>query len=245
MTAFQSRTAIVTGAGKRIGQAIAQDLLGRGWTVLAHVHREEDPVPEGATPVVADLAEPDCAERIMAAADALPPVALLVNNAARFVHDELEAFSAAEFDAHMAVNVRAPALLTATFAGRQGEGDRLIVNLLDAKLRAPNPDFLSYTVSKAALASLTELSARALAGRGVRVNGIAPALMLHSAGQSEENFRLAHAFNPLSRGVEPADVIRAIQFLLDSPAVTGEVLTLDGGQRFWGLGRDVQFLDLQ
>ncbi|MFC7537140.1 SDR family oxidoreductase [Sphingomonas sp. GCM10030256] len=239
-----NRTAIVTGAGKRVGRHIAEQLLAKGWTVIAHVHGPADEVPAGAVRVVADLAEPDCGTTVMAAAKGLPPVTLLINNAARFAHDTLDSFSPEEFDAHMAVNVRAPALLIAAFARLGGE-DRSVVNLLDAKLAAPNPDFLSYTLSKAALASLTELAARALAPKRIRVNAIAPALMLHSAGQSAENFRLAHVFNPLARGVEPADVVAAIQFCLDSPVLTGEVLTLDGGQRFWSLDRDVQFLDFE
>ena len=244
MSTHPERTAIVTGAGKRVGWLVAETLLARGWSVLAHVHREADQAPPGAARVVADLADPGCGEVILAAAVDLAPPTLLVNNAARFAQDSLESFSPQEFDAHMNVNVRAPALLTAAFARRAGGGDRLIVNLLDAKLSAPNPDFLSYTLSKAALAALTELSARALAAEGIRVNAVAPALMLQSPGQSPQNFARAHAHNPLRRGVEPADVMAAIQFLLDSPAMTGEVLTLDGGQRFWGLGRDVQFLDL-
>jgi NAD(P)-dependent dehydrogenase (short-subunit alcohol dehydrogenase family) len=236
--------AIVTGGGKRVGRAIVEALLGDGWTVVAHVRSVEDEVPTGSVRATADLADPSCADALLAACPA--PPRLLVNNAARFAHDDLHAFSPAEFDAHMAVNVRAPALLTAAFAatGGGGAGDRLIVNILDAKLAAPNPDFLSYTLSKAALATLTALSARALAGQGIRVNGIAPALMLQSAGQSRENFAAAHAHNPLRRGVAPGDVLAALRFLLDSPVVTGEVLTLDAGQRFQSLPRDVQFLDL-
>ena len=237
------RTAIVTGAGKRVGRTIAEALLADGWTVVGHVHTSDDEVPKGAIKVAADLAHPECASAIFAACADTP--ALLVNNAARFAHDDLGAFSAGEFDAHMAVNVRAPALLTAEFARQatSGPADRLVVNILDAKLSAPNPDYLSYTLSKAALASLTELSARALAGQGIRVNGIAPALMLRSPGQTAENFAATHSFNPLRRGVEPEDVVRAMRFLLDSPAITGEVLTLDSGQRFLSLPRDVQFLD--
>jgi NAD(P)-dependent dehydrogenase (short-subunit alcohol dehydrogenase family) len=119
-----------------------------------------------------------------------------------------------------------------------------VVFILDDKLAAQNPDFLSYTMYKAEMSELNELSARALAGEGIRVNGIAPALMLHSEGQSAENFHKAHRLNPLRRGVEPADVVAAIRFLLDSTVVTGEVLTLDGGQRFLALPRDVQFLEL-
>lgn len=239
--------AIVTGGGKRVGRSLAEWLLGEGWTVVAQVRRSDDPVPDGAIRVAVDLADPGCGERILSACPDVPK--LLVNNAARFAHDDLDSFRVEEFGAHMAVNVRAPALLTAAFA-RAGEGagserrDRLIVNLLDAKLAAPNPDFLSYTLSKTALAGLTELSARSLAARGIRVNAIAPALMLHSAGQSADNFAAAHAHNPLGRGVEVKDVVAALRYLLDSKVVTGEVLTLDGGQRFMALSRDVQFMDL-
>ena len=239
---MEQRTAIVTGAGKRVGRVLAEGLLADGWTVVAHVHRDEDDVPRGAIKIAADLANTGCAEQILAACPAAPT--LLVNNAARFAHDGLGAFSAVEFDLHMAVNVRAPALLTEAFADRSVERDRLVVNILDAKLYGQNPDFLSYTLSKAALACLTELSARALAAQGIRVNGIAPALMLHSGEQTDENFAAAHAYNLLRRGVEPQHVLAAIRYLLDSPTVTGEVLTIDGGQRFMALPRDVQFLDL-
>ena len=116
------------------------------------------------------------------------------------------------------------------------------VNLLDSKVAAPNPDYLSYTLSKQALAGLTELAARAFAPRGVRVNGIAPALILRSPGQSQENFERMHANNPLRRGVEASDVIDAIRYLIIARCVTGEVLVIDSGQRFYGLERDVQFL---
>ncbi len=240
----QERTAIVTGAGKRVGAEIARALIADGWRVVAHVHRDEDSVAQGAVKVAADLADPDCGETIFAAAAGLPPVRLLVNNAARFARDGFGAFDAREFDAHMAVNLRAPLLLTEMFAAAQdGGSDALVVNLLDAKLAAPNPDFLSYTLSKQALAGLTELAARALAPKGIRVNGIAPALMLRSAGQGEENFAAMQRANPLRRAVEPGDVIAALRYLIASPAVTGEVLTIDGGQRFWSLERDVQFLE--
>jgi NAD(P)-dependent dehydrogenase (short-subunit alcohol dehydrogenase family) len=237
----EARTAIVTGAGKRVGAEIARALVGDGWTVVAHVHHGSDEVPEGAVKVAADLAEADCAERIFGAAAELPPVRLLVNNAARFAWDGFGEFDPAQFDAHMAVNVRAPALLIERFAAQQdGGADALIVNLLDSKLRAPNPDFLSYTLSKQALCGLTELAARALAP--TRVNAIAPGLMLRSSGQSEENFRAMHANNPLRRGVTAADVVGALRYLIDARCVTGEMLVVDSGQRFMALERDVQFL---
>jgi NAD(P)-dependent dehydrogenase (short-subunit alcohol dehydrogenase family) len=239
----EERTAIVTGAGKRVGREIAAALIADGWRVLGHVHHEDDEVPGGAAKVVADLEQPDCADRIFAAAEGLPPVRLLVNNAARFAWDGFGELDAAGFSAHMAVNVRAPALLIERFAAVQDPSeDSSVVNLLDSKLAAPNPDFLSYTLSKQALAGLTELAARALARRGIRVNGIAPGLMLRSAGQSEENFAAMHADNPLCRGVEPADVVGAIRYFVGARCVTGQVLVIDSGQRFLGLERDVQFL---
>ncbi len=240
---IEARTAIVTGAGKRVGANLVEALIARGWTVLAHVRREGDRVPQGAYAVAADLADPECAQAIFAAAESLPPVGLLINNGARFAWDGLADFSLAEFDAHMAINVRAPVLLTREFARRMEGSDGLVVNILDSKLAALNPDFLSYTLSKQALAGFTELAARALAPRGIRVNGIAPALMLKSPGQSDRNFEAMHARNPLGRGVTPAHVVAAIDYLLACDAVTGEVLTIDGGQRFEPPKRDVQFLE--
>ena len=244
----EQRTAIVTGAGKRVGAEIARALIGDGWSVVAHVRSDGDSVPDSAVKVVADLADPGCAERIFEGAAGMPPVRLLVNNAARFAFDGFGALNAGEFDAHMAVNARAPLLLTEAFAAAHdldsgGNADALVVNLLDAKLGAPNADFLSYTLSKHALAGLTEVSARALAPKGIRVNGIAPALMLRSAGQSEVNFAAMQRANPLARAIGAGDVIAALRYLIASPAVTGEVLTIDGGQRFWSPERDVQFLE--
>jgi NAD(P)-dependent dehydrogenase (short-subunit alcohol dehydrogenase family) len=241
----QASTAIVTGAGKRVGATIADTLLEDGWTVLAQVHHEADSVAPGAARVVADLSSANCAERIFAAASGLPPVRLLVNNAARFAWDGFGEFSPAEFDAHMAVNVRAPALLIDRFAREHRGGDALVVNMLDSKLAAPNPDYISYTLSKQALLGLTELAARYLAPGGIRVNGIAPGLMLRSTGQSEENFEAMHANNPLRRGVEPADVAQTIRYLVRARCVTGQVIVVDCGQHFLSLGRDVQFLEAQ
>lgn len=239
----KGRSAIVTGAGKRVGRDIAAALVEDGWSVIAHVHHVSDEVPAGATKVVADLEDARCAEAIFATAEGLPPVRLLINNAARFAWDGFGEFDAGEFSAHMAVNVRAPALLIDRFAATQDPtGDSLIVNLLDSKLAAPNADYLSYTLSKQTLAGLTDLAARALAPRRIRVNGIAPGLMLRSSGQSEENFQAMHCDNPLGRGVESGDVIGAIRYFVGARCVTGQVLVIDSGQRFLGLERDVQFL---
>lgn len=237
------RTAIVTGAGKRVGREIATALLDDGWSVVAHVHHDSDEVPAGAIKAVADLDGLHCAEAIFGSAAGLPPVRLLINNAARFAWDGFGQFDPGEFSRHMAVNARSPALLIERFAAEQTpEEDSLVVNLLDSKLAAPNPDYLSYTLSKHALAGLTDLSARALASRGVRVNALAPGLMFQSSGQSEENFQRMHADNPLQRGVEPADIIGAIRYLAGARCVTGQILVIDSGQRFMRLDRDVQFL---
>ena len=241
---MSERTAIVTGAGKRVGAVIAAGLVADGWNVVAHVHHTDDDVPAGTVKAVAELADPACVDAIFGAAHGLPPVRLLVNNAARFANDGFGSFSAEELDAHMAVNLRAPILLTEEFVRRHKAGeDGLIVNLLDSKLVAPNPDFLSYTLSKQSLAAFTQLAARSLARDGIRVNGIAPALMLRSSGQSEANFAAMHAANPLGRGVEPEDVMAALRYFIGARAVTGEVLVIDGGQRFEPPSRDVQFLE--
>jgi len=241
----EQRTAIVTGSGKRVGRVLVEALLADGWSVVAHVHHPNDSVAAGAIKVAADLADPNCVGLIFDAAAPLAPVRLLINNAARFAWDGFGEFSAAEFDAHMAVNVRAPALLIEELAKRHTDGDALAINLLDAKLSAPNPDYLSYTLSKSALAALTELAARAFAPRGIRVHGIAPALMLRSSGQSGENFEAMHANNPLGRRVQPADVAAAVRFLIQAATMTGQIITIDGGHRFLGLDRDVQFLEAE
>lgn len=237
------RTAIVTGGGKRVGEAMVEALLEDGWTVIAHVHHEADPVPAGALKVVADLASADCAPQIFAAADGQPPVRLLVNNAARFAFDGFGSADPAEFDAHLKVNARAPMLLIDELARRHAGGESLVINMLDAKLAAPNADFLSYTISKYALAGVNELAARALADKGIRVNAIAPALMLTSGEQGEANFAAVHQLNPLRRGIEVDDAIAALRYLIDSTGITGQTIVLDGGQRFMGLARDVQFLE--
>lgn len=243
------RSAIVTGGAKRIGAAIARALSADGWSVLIHCNRsraEADALAAelGDTAVVqADLADPDAARTVFAAAEALPPVRLLVNNASRFAFDSADGFTAADWDLHHAINLRAPALLTQAFAAAVGTGGGLVVNLLDAKLAFPNPDFFTYTVSKMGLAGLTELAARAYAARGIRVCGIAPSVTLVSGPQSRDNFEAVHRLNALGRGVEVTEIVAALRFLIATPTITGQTITLDAGQRFLGLPRDVQFLE--
>lgn len=243
--------ALVTGAAKRIGAALAEALAEDGFRVAIHCHRSRDDAQRLAdrlqkmgapAPIVvaADLASPTIGEELLAALPDAPR--LLVNNASLFEEDALANFGCALWERHMAVNFRAPALITQAFAARLPEGaNGLIVNLSDAKLAAPNPDFFSYTLSKFGLAGLTELSARALAPR-VRVNAIAPAVTLVSGPQSRENFAAAHVLNPLGRGVDVAHLVAALRYLVSTPTLTGETLTLDSGQRFMGLPRDVAYM---
>ncbi|MBB3763366.1 SDR family oxidoreductase [Sphingomicrobium lutaoense] len=234
--------ALVTGARCRVGRRLSERLIAEGWDVIAHVRRPDDEVAEGARAVAGDLADPAIGEKLLDAAGA--PLDLLVNNAARFAPDSLDAFSTDEFAAHMAVNLQAPALLTQAMAKRHPEGHRAaIINILDAKLASPNPDFLSYTLSKSGLAALADIAARALAPKGIRVNGIAPALMLQSAGQGPDDFKRVHALNPLGHGVEPDELVDAVLYLARAPGVTGQTLILDAGQRFMALPRDVQYLE--
>jgi NAD(P)-dependent dehydrogenase (short-subunit alcohol dehydrogenase family) len=244
----QPRTAIVTGGARRIGAALCRALAADGWHLLIHCNRSEAEAAAlaaelgNAAMVRADLAEAGAAARIMAALDGLPPPGLLVNNASRFAYDSADGFSPDEWQAHMDVNLRAPALLSQLFAGAAAEGG-VIVNLLDAKLAQPNPDFFTYTISKFGLAGLTELCARAWAGRGIRVCGIAPSVTLVSGRQSRENFDQVHSLNALRRGVRVEEVVAALRFIVATPTLTGQTITLDGGQRFLGLARDVQFLE--
>jgi NAD(P)-dependent dehydrogenase (short-subunit alcohol dehydrogenase family) len=247
------RTAIVTGGARRIGAEIARALSADGWHLIIHCNRSlghglalADELGN-AVAVAADLAEPDAAATIFASAAGFPPVRLLVNNASQFVYDSADEFTIERWDAHQAINLRAPALLSQAFARsaaqEAGDSGGLIVNLLDAKLAQPNPDFFTYTVSKMGLAGLTELTARAYAGRGIRVCGIAPSVTLVSGPQSRENFSKVHRLNALRRGIDVDQIVAALRFIIATPTLTGQTITLDSGQRFLSLPRDVQFLE--
>jgi NAD(P)-dependent dehydrogenase (short-subunit alcohol dehydrogenase family) len=243
------RTAIVTGGAKRIGAALCRALAADGWHLLIHCHRSRDEAEAlagelgNASVVSADLALPDAADRVMEGLGGLPPARLLVNNASRFLYDTADDFTVERWDETIATNLRAPAMLSQAFAARVAAGGGLIVNLLDAKLAQPNPDFFSYTVSKMGLAGLTDLAARAWAHRGIRVCGIAQSVTVLSGAQSQENFDSVHSLNALRRGIRVEEIVAALRFVIATPTLTGQTLTLDGGQRFLALARDVQFLE--
>lgn len=246
-------SALVTGAAKRIGATLARALAGDGWHVYVHYNSSrveaEALVAEiaasggSATALRADLADSAACETLFDhLIDGKPPVCLLVNNASLFNHDTQTDFTPTQWDLHAAVNLKAPAILTQRFAAQLGATRRgLVVNMLDAKLAAPNPDYFSYTVSKHGMAGLTELQARALAPN-IRVNAIAPSVTMVSGPQSRDNFEKAHVHNPLRRGVLAEHIATTLKYFIAVPTITGQVVTLDAGQRMMGMPRDVAYM---
>jgi NAD(P)-dependent dehydrogenase (short-subunit alcohol dehydrogenase family) len=246
--------ALVTGAAQRIGRSIALELAGHGWDVVVHCRHSlaaaaataADARALGARAEVlaADLGdEAACIALVPRAVAALGRLDAVVNNASMFEYDDVAQFSVATMERHWRANT-APALLLARalhehLARRGAEG--CVVNLLDQKLVNPNPDYLSYTLSKAALAAATVMLAQALAPR-LRVCGVSPGVTLLSGPMSADEFARAHRLTPLQRSSTPDDVARAVRFLLESPAITGSTLLVDGGQHLQAQHRDVLFL---
>lgn len=257
MSTETKKTALVTGGAKRIGRTIALALAQRGWDVVVHygqsaaeahmVAQEIIDLGRHAIAIQCDLADDSAVKTLSARAQhklgtACAPISCVVNNASRFEQDSVADFSTVALDAHMHANLVAPILLAqalhaATPAGKQA----VVINLLDQKLFNPNPDFLSYTLSKAALHSATTMLAQALAPT-VRVVGVAPGITLTSGDQSEEGFAKAHTKTPLGRSSTPADVAATVCFVAESPAITGTTIVVDGGQHLIPSPRDVMFI---
>lgn len=243
--------ALVTGAARRIGAALARTLAEEGFRLALHYNSSRAEAQELAAELAAEghpeplviqqeLMAPDAADSLFERLHEPPQI--LVNNASLFEEDRLGAVDRSIWERQMAVNLAAPALLIDRFARALPEGaNGLVVNLGDAKLAAPNPDFFSYTISKFGLAGLTEVAAQALAPR-IRVNMINPAITLLSGEQSRANFEAAHVRNALHRGVRTEDLARALRFLIQTPTITGQTLTIDSGQRFLALPRDVAYM---
>ena len=236
-----SGAALVTGAAKRIGRAIACDLAAAGWPVAVHYHRSGEDADSLVAEIVAaggravalsaDLArEAEVDTLVPRAATALGPLALLVNNASEFVLDKIDTVTRASWDAHIETNLRAPLVLSQAFARQLPAGSEgNIINLLDQRVLRLTPYFLSYTVAKAGLWTLTQTMALGLAPR-IRVNGIGPGPTLPSPRQTEAQFAAQCAAMPLGRGTTPEEISAAVRFILASPSLTGQIIALDGGQ---------------
>lgn len=248
-----AKTALVTGGAKRIGREIALALAARGWNVAVHYRGSAaeaqqtvqaiEAMGRRACALQANLADPEQAAHLVErAATALGTLHCVVNNASLFEQDSATDFSAALLERHMHTNLSAPLLLARALHAALGEGEQgVVINLLDQKLYNLNPDYLSYTLSKAALQTATTLLAQALAPK-LRVVGVAPGITLVSGHQTEDQFAKAHAVTPLGRSSTPADVAAAVCFAAESPAITGTTLLVDGGQHLIPLQRDVMFV---
>lgn len=247
--------ALVTGAARRLGRHIALELAAHGWDLAVH-HRGN--APEAAETVAelqalgarAQAFQADFQEE--AATRALLPAVLgvfgradaVVNSAALFEHDTAASFGYAAMERHWRANTGAPLLLAQALhealAARGQDARGVVVNLLDQKLYNPNPDHLSYTLSKAALQCATTLLAQALAPR-VRVCGVAPGLTLGSELIDAAKLAALQAATPLGRGVQPEDVARTVRFLLENPAITGSTVLVDAGSHLAPAARDFGF----
>jgi NAD(P)-dependent dehydrogenase (short-subunit alcohol dehydrogenase family) len=250
--------ALVTGGARRIGRAIVLELARHGWDIGVHGHASMADAEDTAQ-IVRDLGgraqvlranltdEAQCEALLPALQAGLGRVDAVINNASLFEHDDVASFSFAAMERHWRANT-APAIVLARAlhtrllqAGPANEARGCVVNLLDQKLWNPNPDHLSYTLSKAALQSATTLLAQALAPH-VRVCGVAPGVTLLSGDMTAAEFDRARHMTPLERSSTPEDVARTVRFLLESPAITGTTVLVDGGQHLQAQPRDVLFL---
>jgi len=235
------KSVLVTGAAKRLGRAIALHLADSGWSVAVHYNNSQAEAEETvaalhlkgvhAAAINADLTLEDDTERLIARARlAVGPLTALVNNASVFENDTIATMTRQSWDKHIEANLRAPLVLSRDFAEQLPEGQEgAIVNLLDQRLLKPNPQFLSYGVSRAGLHWLTVTLAQALGPR-IRVNGVAPGPTLRNERQSEAHFKRQWESTILGRGAMPEDVSRAVSYLIEARAVTGQMIAVDGGQ---------------
>jgi NAD(P)-dependent dehydrogenase (short-subunit alcohol dehydrogenase family) len=235
------RAALVTGAAQRIGRAIALALAADGWAVAVHYRASRAPAEAlvaeiagsggRAVALDADLADEAAVARLVPrAAAALGPLGCLVNNASSFENDTAATATRASWDAHLEVNLRAPFVLMQGFAAQlPASAAGAVINLLDQRVWNLTPYFISYTVSKAGLWTLTQSMALALAPR-IRVNGIGPGPTLPSPRQSAAQFARQCASVPLRRGATPGEIADAVRFILAAPSLTGQMIALDGGQ---------------
>ncbi len=246
-----AKRALVTGAGQRLGRAMALALAEKGYDIAVHYASSR----EGAEKTVNDIAakgqraeaiQTDLLDEVATqglltiASKALGgPISVLVNNASIFEYDNIETMDRKSWDRHLTSNLRAPVVLTQALARQVPEPEidangealasGLVVNMLDQRVRALTPEFTSYTIAKAGLWTFTQTAAQALAGR-VRVNGIAPGPTIKGHRQSEAHFQTQRAGTITGRGSNPEDITGALLYLLDADAVTGQMICVDGGQ---------------
>ncbi len=244
--------ALVTGAGARLGKAMALYLGRRGYDVAVHYNRSAEAADRVvgelrsagrvAVPLGADLLnEAETQALVPAAAEALGgPITLLVNNASVFEYDNLSTATRESWDRHLESNLRAPFVLTQHMAASvpdpvpdQARGEPiaqgLVVNMIDQRVRKLTPEFMTYTIAKMGLWAFTRTAAQALAPR-VRVNAIGPGPTMRGARQSEKHFTAQREATVLQRGVSPDDITAALGYFMDAPGVTGQLLCIDGGQ---------------
>ncbi|MEM6888527.1 MAG: SDR family oxidoreductase [Pseudomonadota bacterium] len=242
--------ALVTGAGHRIGRALAEYLAGRGYAVAVHYASSSAGAEETvsriqakggkAIAVQADLLDDAQTEALFVTArEALGTITCLVNNASIFEHDTLETLTRKSWDRHMQSNLRAPVLLTQQMAAQdiepsfdaagEPQATALVVNMIDQRVRKLTPEFMSYTLAKMGLWAFTRTAAQALAP-AIRMNGIGPGPTLQGGRQSAEHFAQQRAATILGRGSNPQDMTAALGYFLDAPAVTGQLLCVDSGQ---------------
>ena len=242
--------ALITGAGTRLGRAMALYLAGRGQDVAIHYNGSEAAAEEvaeaarakgvQAVTLQADLLDEDAIGGLLPrACDALGPLTVLVNNASIFDYDNIRTATRASWDRHMMSNLRAPFVLSQAFADQAPEAGTdaagepvaraLIVNMIDQRVRKLTPEFMTYTLAKSALWTLTQTAAQALAP-AIRVNSIGPGPTLRGARQSQAHFDRQRASTILGRGANPDDVTAALGYLIDAPSVTGQLICTDGGQ---------------
>jgi len=249
------RAALVTGGARRIGRALSLALAEAGFAVAIHHHRSREAADAlvaeigraggRAAALSADLADEAATMALLPRAEAaLGPIGCLVNNAAVFENDTARSATRDSWDRHLAINLRAPFVLIQEFAARlPGDAGGVVVNLLDERVWNPTPYFVSYTLAKSGLWTLTRTMALALAPR-IRVNGIGPGPTLPSERQSPEQFIAQCRMMPLRRGTSPGEIAAALRFILDAPAMTGQMIALDGGQHLgWAQPRQTDAVE--
>ncbi len=252
--------ALVTGAGKRLGRAMALYLAARGYDVAVHfassrkeaeaVVAEITAMGRKAVALRADLLIEAQVEKLVAhAAQGLGgPLTVLINNASIFEYDTLKTATRKSWDRHMESNLRAPFLLIQDFAKQVPQGGQdaageaiaagLVINMIDQRVHKLTPEFMTYTLAKMGLWALTRTAAQALAP-AIRVNAIGPGPTLQGVRQSDTHFANQRAATILQRGANPADITAALGFFLESPAVTGQMIAVDGGQHLAWKSPDV------